>query len=444
MRARAPIAAAIVGLLVAACGGGSSSGSASGGSGGPSDGGTATDAGQGSGSDAGSGSDGGQDAGSGGGGQDGGQDGGTASSDCDALVPQAPGAPIEFRWTDRDLNSNSGGRCDRAETDGTGHVALFWRHSFQPGDHRFAFLDPATGKQVGSYGGIGLTLIGQASGFIGGNCQGTNCAQNRVVVDPTGKELFASQFSPSGNGMPANDPTGGMIQVRFSAPSGTATTITLDAIDPSGAVRWSQSLPDGFADTGPRSVITGVDRKGNVLALWISTQRYGAGTWAGQWFDHAGSPGPVFQAATPGVFPSQLFERVGDGLFLAGSLSTGVGPAWLGQFDAQATTMSPPPPWLAARPGKTLHMIRGGTGYAVLPVPGSSAGCEQQIEVVSPSGQVCGSATFSIGGGACATGTIIVGYDGTVVQQGPRERETCTAVDHICTCTYRYWPAFFR
>ena len=38
------------------------------------------------------------------------------------------------------------------------------------------------------------------------------------------------------------------------------------------------------------------------------------------------------------------------------------------------------------------------------------------------------------------TGTIIVGYDGTVVQQGPRERETCSAADHICTCAYRYWP----
>lgn len=49
-----------------------------------------------------------------------------------------------------------------------------------------------------------------------------------------------------------------------------------------------------------------------------------------------------------------------------------------------------------------------------------------------------------MGGGACATKSIVVGYDGTVVQQGPRERETCTAADHVCTCTYRYWPGFFR
>ncbi len=106
--------------------------------------------------------------------------------------------------------------------------------------------------------------------------------------------------------------------------------------------------------------------------------------------------------------------------------------------------MSPPPDWLASRPDTALHMVRGGKGYAVLPKPASSAACEQLVEVVSPSGKTCGSSTFSMGGGACSTSNIIVGYDGTVVQQAPRERETCTAAGHQCTCTYRYWPAFFR
>jgi len=49
-----------------------------------------------------------------------------------------------------------------------------------------------------------------------------------------------------------------------------------------------------------------------------------------------------------------------------------------------------------------------------------------------------------MGGGACNTSSIIVGYDGTVVQQGPRERETCIGAGSQCTCTYRYWPGFFR
>jgi hypothetical protein len=79
-------------------------------------------------------------------------------------------------------------------------------------------------------------------------------------------------------------------------------------------------------------------------------------------------------------------------------------------------------------------------GHAVLLAPGSNAACEQVVEVISPSGKVCGSSTFAVGDGSCTTSSIIVGYDGTVVQQLPREREApCTAADHQCDCTYRYW-----
>jgi hypothetical protein len=39
---------------------------------------------------------------------------------------------------------------------------------------------------------------------------------------------------------------------------------------------------------------------------------------------------------------------VGSGLFLAGFGAPNQS-AWLGQFDAQSTSMSPPPDWLAAR-----------------------------------------------------------------------------------------------
>ena len=439
-----PVAASVaIGLGLLHCGT-NSSGSGSvvpaADSGTNSDGGTAADGG--GSTDAGSGSDGGVASDGGmstdGGTSDGGTatDGGTASSDCDGLAPGAPGMATEFRWMNRDLNNNSGGSCFPAETDGTGHIAVSWQNPFQPHDSRFAFVDPASASEAGSYRAVGMLLIGQASGFMGGQCGGTICAENYVVLDPVGKELFQSPFG-HGNNVQANDPTGGMIHVRFSE-SGEGTTMLLDAIDPSGAIRWTRPLPDVFGPQDSKAMRLGVDRQGNVLALWSSAPRYGAGTWAGQWFDHAGTPGSVFQALSAGVLPDKLYERVGDGLFLSGS------SGWLGQFDAQATSMSPPPPWLAARPRKNLHMVHGGKGYAVLPMPESSAPCDQQVEVISPSGQVCGSSTFSMGGAACTTSSIIVGYDGTVVQQGPRERESCTANDHICTCTYRYWPGFFR
>jgi hypothetical protein len=285
-----------------------------------------------------------------------------------------------------------------------------------------------------------MLLIGQASGFMGVECSGARCWQDYVVLDPTGNLLYRGKPEGPGGRVQANDPTGGMIHVRFLTDSAGAITMgLLEAIDAGGAVRWTRTLPDTFSRP-----IVGVDRKGNVLAIWNSDQRYGAGTWVGEWFDHDGTPGPVFQTIS-GDYPIQFYERVGSGLFLATHTS------W-GQFDAQATTMSPPPDWLASRPPVALqtvalhlHMVHGGNGYAVLPTPGSSAACEQVVEVISPSGKVCGSSTFAIGGGSCTTSSIIVGYDGTVVQQLPRERELpCTAADHQCDCTYRYWSGYFR
>src|SRR3989442_9618947 len=145
-----------------------------------------------------------------------------------------------------------------------------------------------------------MLLIGQASGFMGGQCAGSMCIENYVVLDPVGKELFASPFDSTGNNVQANDPTGGMIHVRFSG-SNLATTMLLDAIDASGAIRWTRALPDVFGPFDSKDMRVGVDRQGNVLALWNGATRYGAGAWAGQWFDHAGIPGPVFQALSAGV-----------------------------------------------------------------------------------------------------------------------------------------------
>jgi len=60
----------------------------------------------------------------------------------------------------------------------------------KPHDSKFAFLDPATATQVGSYDkGVRMELIGQASGFMGGNCVGGVCAANYVVLDSSGKSL---------------------------------------------------------------------------------------------------------------------------------------------------------------------------------------------------------------------------------------------------------------
>ncbi len=375
---------------------------------------------------------------------DAGTDGGTIASDCDGLVPPAPGAPSQFRLVNQDLTA---GACFPGEADGTGHIAVSWQGELQPHASNYAFVDPSTSTQVGSFSGTRLILIGEVSGFMGGECLGANCEQDYVVLSPTGGVRFRSPVSGTSNGLQANDPTGGMIHARLSAPDANqAQTVLLDAIDGSGNIRWTRSLPEAFAANEAGHVVVGVDRQGDVLALWMtSLGRFGTAAWAGQWFDHAGNPGPEFQALAGGAIPQAFFERVGNGLFLAGFAASGSSRSWLGQFEPLAVSISPAPSWLAARPAVALHMVHGGLGYALLPFPGASAACEQDIEVISPSGQSCGTASFTVGGGSCTTSGIAVGFEGTVIQQLPREREAaCTAAGHQCDCTYRFWPGFFR
>jgi hypothetical protein len=351
-------------------------------------------------------------------------------------MPAAPAAPSQFRWTNQDLRE---GTCQIGDVDGTGHLALFWQHDFQPHDSRYVFVDPATADAAGSFNGVRLELIGEATGFMGGECEGAGCFQDYVVVGPTGHEDFRSAHDGTSTyDFQANDPTGGMIHERLKS-DGSSVQVLLEAIGTAGDVRWTRQLGPAFSvDKLPPGVRLGVDRKGNVLAIWSSSSGRGA-----QWFDHDGNPGAEFEP--PSAIIARIFERVGDGLFVYGFPAPGTPGRWLGQYEPLATRMSDPPAWLAARAENSLHMVHGGRGYAMLPNEGSSPTCEQTIAVISPSGELCGTLDFGVGGGSCTTTPMLVGYDGTVVQQLPRERENeCTAAGHVCDCTYRYWPGYFH
>jgi hypothetical protein len=360
-------------------------------------------------------------------------DGGTtASSDCDGLLPADPAAPAQFKLVNQDLVS---GTCLPAETDGTGHLALLWQDNFQPHDSQFTFVDPLSNSAAGTFTGTNLRLIGQNGGFMGGDCAGADCTQDYVVLDAVGNLLYRSPTEGQSNNLQVNDPTGGMIHVRASHDP-TGLTLLLDKIDIFGAVLWTHLLPYRFGPFDSNQALQlGVDRQGNVLALW---NLHGTSRWSGQWLDPKGVAGPVFPAFD-GQTPAQLFPRVDSGLFLLGV------PFWLGQFEPLATAMTPPPAWLAARPNVTLQMVHGGLGYAALPAPGPAPLCQSTAEILSPSGATCGSRSFIVDAAACTTTPLTIGYDGTVTQQLPAEREApCTAAGHQCDCTYRYWPGYFR
>ena len=89
-------------------------------------------------------------------------------------------------------------------------------------------------------------------------------------------------------------------------------------------------------------------------------------------------------------------------------------------------------------------MAHGGTAYLMLPEVQQQVGtCSQRVEVVAPSGKSCGFVDFAIASGPCTTESIDVGYDGTVIQQLPREMESIDSQGNA-SCTWRYWPGYFR
>ncbi|TMB14879.1 MAG: hypothetical protein E6J66_00865 [Deltaproteobacteria bacterium] len=90
-------------------------------------------------------------------------------------------------------------------------------------------------------------------------------------------------------------------------------------------------------------------------------------------------------------------------------------------------------------------MVRGGKGYAVLPVEAQDAqDCVQSVEVVSPSGKSCGTTSFRAASGPCRTGPITVGYDGTVMQLAPDPDPAHQEWFGQGTCYWHWWPGLFR
>ena len=287
------------------------------------------------------------------------------------------------------------------------------------------FVSPS-GALVRSVTAEPWQLFGGASGFIGYMTASTMSWLQ--ASDDSGAQTGNTPGQASS--LPAaEDPLGGVVQLF-------GTTIT--AYDPSLAVRWSVARPADYP------VALAVDRAGATLYLFDGTRLFGANTLAGMWVDHSGVAGPAFEmlgAQRDAAFrlTFTMTQRTGSGLFLA------LGPDWVAQIDSLATASSPAPAWLQTRPNTHLHMVHGGTGYAVLPVAGQDvADCTQVVQVVSPSGASCGSTTFRAAAGACKTQAISVGYDGTVMQLAPDPDPAHTAWFGPATCYWHWWTGLFR
>jgi hypothetical protein len=295
------------------------------------------------------------------------------------------------------------------------------------------FVD-RSGKLLGTKnpGMAFLRLIGRQTGFIG---RVTASTQSWLDAWDDSGDLLAVDNSQVGG--VAEDPLGGIVALKGQ----------LTSYDDHLVPRWRASLPPD----NPDPVGLAVDRSGNTLYLFDGTTRFGENTVAGIWFDHSGAAGSVFQMLGPQQdrafrLPFVLTARVGSGLFLSLEPSSS-GPfstiRWISQIDSLATSASPAPAWLQARPSTRLHMVHGGTAYAVLPVEADTQDCAQTVEVINASGTSCGTAKFRAAQGVCRTGSIIVGYDGTVVQLAPDPDPAHHSWFGQATCYWHWWPGFF-
>jgi hypothetical protein len=318
------------------------------------------------------------------------------------------------------------GFCREGSSDGSGAVAL----PATQGNLQFvAKLTDAQGHARGTVGGFAASLFPQLSGFAG-------------VVNAASGQFSFERWSPTALVTASTVPRRGFVRVAENPLGGLvayaqADTPVAESYDDGLRLRWRVKLP-----RRPQVGIA-ADRAGATLVLFDGDIFGPQKTLEGVWIDRDGHASDVFQVLGPQRdWPHTqgfvLSQRVGSGFFMQTQ------GRWVGQIDSLSLQVDPAPEWLRARGGTALHMVHGGTGYAVLPaLVIHAAQCTQTVEVLAPSGAGCGVAEFAASEGPCTPWGISVGYDGTVVQQVPNlPQMNC---DHApCSCDWHWWPGFFR
>ena len=317
------------------------------------------------------------------------------------------------------------GLCLAGLSDGHGTLALqAW--SGKDNDFTVHFLGPG-GELRKAYPQADLILTEQLAGFEGMSLERVDPDSYTLgwmlrTYDMDGQQLAQIPTKLADHLIIHADPLGGMMTQNLASPA------ELRSYDEQLQLRWHVSLSAGdpWGSYG-----SAVDRAGNTLVLFVGDMFAAPNTVDAMWIDHDGRVGPKFRVAGPfPTFPSQvlLTQRVGSGLFVR------IDSQWKGQIESRSTSaMSPAPTWLEARPGTTLHMVRNGRGYAVLPE--ATEFCPPMVvEIFAPTGAACGTATFQPSASSsrsCKFDKVSIGYDGTVMLSYGMDSSQCV---------WEWWP----
>jgi hypothetical protein len=330
----------------------------------------------------------------------------------------------------------AGATCLGGTGDGTGHVAI----GFRDREAVTWIVHAPDGSARGQVSAPGLEeLARQAEGWHG------------VISTPLDSPFQESEHVRVGvdgaiaGRTPLTPPAGFLVnEVRLAAdPAGGSAVVA--AVTAIGGNHSSRSTASRFAasgapvhpqqqvlaDPGPTIAFlgAGVSRSGEMIV----TQRV-PGTLVWRWLARDGSPIASGEAL-------QLDIGANDPVHLEPLLDGGVAArfdgAWSAVIPHLGTTAAPAPAWLSARRGTTLRFTRGNRGYAILPPRGEALpACAQVVELRAPSGLLCGRVAIRDGEDSCVGGAVEQGWDGTLIQQSPRDR--CSGPS--CTCTVRTWP----
>lgn len=349
--------------------------------------------------------------------------------ECAGLVPSSARSPVTVV-----LDPIPGSVCDRGVSDGTGHVAL----AVRDGAGRVEWETFATdGRALGTFSA--WPLEPEPSGWhalevssdrpyevahLTVSPDASSVNRTRLTTDP-GTSYFRAAL--------CEDPLGGSVSdvAGVDMSHNHFHSVPVARFDATGEVRCRTHVGVGSIGSEPLALACGVSNRGE--ALHVSSQ--GTGSLEVAWTDVAcgivatgyveySDFGPV-ERVTPLLNGDWALEPLLDG-----EIAVRVGKTWTSRFAHLGTTVQPAPPWLAEREGYTYRFTRGNRGYALFPPAGRSAPtCTQEIELLSPSGRLCGRVVLHEDASGCSTGLADQGWDGTVVQQSGKD-----------PCTYRWWP----
>ena len=330
--------------------------------------------------------------------------------------------------------------------DGSGAIALEVNQT--PG-LEWQLLSRA-GARIGSVGAWQGEIFPQSSGYFveEGSSGGPNASPSYVGVTQSGAETGRLQTYE--RPIPLAGPNGRLLLVGpLSLATDTPQRQTAMLLDEGARVLW------GPRALGLQSNVFGggLDLQGRALVIQDGSSTFGSDSIAAQWFDLDGTPmGDPFELIgnfSPGK--STWFETsplIGGGLavrrmditFDSSGISNGVASEWLAVLTSGSSQPDKVPSWLQSRPNTSLHLVRSVTAYATTPWGADVGACAQQVEVLSPAGNSCGSLALSIDSASCRTRDLRMGLDGTLLQMLPFDHEHQIGTTDGRTCTLRFWP----